>query len=131
MDALLELLPEIERLVSREALRFSAGYRTWRWSCKDLDAGIRNFATRLERSGIGPRDRLAPWSENRPQWAAVFWACLARDVEAVPFDFSPPRNDASRIVDQTRARLLIQAAGRLLLRSQIQTASRRVARQTA
>ena len=109
METLLELLPRIERLGSREALRFSNGYRTWHWSYVDLDAGIRRFVAFLDRSGIGAGDRLLLWSENRPEWVAVFWACLSRGVQLVPLDHQSSPEFVSRIAIQTNARLLVHS----------------------
>ena len=109
MKTLLELLPRIERLGSREALRFSNGYRTWTWSYLDLDAAIRRFAAHLGGLGVGPGDRLALWSENRPEWVAVFWACLARGVQVVPLDRQSSPAFVSRIVADTRSKLLVHS----------------------
>ena len=107
METLLDLLPRVERLGSREALRFWNGYRTWRWSYADLDAGIRRFVAFLDRKGVASGDRLVLWSENRPEWVAIFWACLARGVQVVPLDHQSSADFVSRIVDQTGARLLV------------------------
>ena len=107
METLLDLLPRVERLGSREALRFWNGYRTWRWSYADLDAGIRRFVAFLDRNGVASGDRLVLWSENRPEWVAIFWACLARGVQVVPLDHQSSADFVSRIVDQTGARLLV------------------------
>lgn len=109
METLLDLLPRIERLGSREALRFWNGYRTWRWSYADLDAGIRRFVAFLDRSGVASGDRLVLWAENRPEWVAIFWACLARGVQVVPLDHQSSADFVSRIVDQTGARLLVHS----------------------
>ncbi len=109
METLLELLPRIERLGSREALRFWNGYRTWRWSYIDLDAGIRRFVAYLDRHGIGSGDRLVLWADSRPEWVAVFWACLARGVQVVPLDYHSSPEFVNRIVMQTRARLLVHS----------------------
>ena len=107
MDTLLELLPRIERLGAREALRFWNGYRTWHWSYADLDAGIRRFVAYLDGHGIGSGDRLVLWSESRPEWVAVFWACLARGVQLVPLDHNSSSEFVARIVGQTSAKLLV------------------------
>ena len=109
METLLDLLPRIERLGSREALRFWNGYRTWRWSYSDLDVGIRRFVAFLDRSGIGAGDRLVLWSESRPEWVAVFWACLARGVQVVPLDHQSSPEFVRRIVVQSDARLLVHS----------------------
>ena len=107
METLLELLPRIERLGSREALRFWNGYRTRSWSYGELDAAIRRFAAFLDGRGIGSGDRLILWSENRPEWVAVFWACLARGVQLVPLDHQSTLEFVRRIAAQTDARLLV------------------------
>lgn len=109
METLLEILPRIERLGSREALRFWNGYRTWSWSYIDLDAGIRRFVAYLELHRIGLGDRLVLWSENRPEWVAVFWACLARGVQVVPLDHRSTPEFVHRIAVQTEARLLVHS----------------------
>ncbi len=111
MQTLLELLPQIERLGSREALRFWNGYRTWRWSYIDLDAGIRRFVAYLDRNGIGSGDRLVLWSDNRPEWVAIFWACLARGVQVVPLDHHSSSEFIDRIAFQTSAKLLVHSGG--------------------
>ncbi len=107
MDTLLDLLPRIERLGSREALRFWNGYRTWHWSYADLAAGIRRFVAHLDGLGIGSGDRLVLWSDSRPEWVAVFWACLARGVQVVPLDHHSSPVFVSRIAGQTSAKLLV------------------------
>lgn len=109
METLLEILPRIERLGSREALRFWNGYRTSSWSYSDLDAAIRRFVALLDRHGIGSGDRLVLWSENRPEWVAVFWACLARGVQLVPLDRQATLEFVQRIAVQTDARLLVHS----------------------
>ena len=109
METLLDLLPRIERLGSREALSFWNGYRTRRWSYSDLNAGIRRFAAFLDRNGIGSGDRLVLWSENRPEWVAVFWACLSRGVQLVPLDHQSSPEFVSRIAIETSARLLVHS----------------------
>ncbi len=109
METLLELLPRIESLGSREALRFWNGYRTRRWSYLDLDTGIRRFAAYLDHRGIRAGERLVLWSENRPEWVAVFWACLSRGVQIVPLDRSSSAKFVARIAVQTSARLLVHS----------------------
>lgn len=120
METLLELLPRIERLGSREALRFWNGYRTWRWSYTDLDAGIRRFVSYLDRLGVGPGDRVVLSSGSRPEWVAVFWACLARGVQVVPLDHHSSVEFVDRIVNQTSARLLVRSGGAGLSNSHVE-----------
>ncbi len=107
METLLELLPRIERLGPREAIRFSNGYRTWCWSYRDLDDAIRKLVAYLDHQGLRSGDRLVLWSGNRPEWVAVFWACIARGVQVVPLDRQSSPEFVRRIVAATHARLLV------------------------
>lgn len=107
METLLDLLPRIGHLGSREALRFSNGYRTWCWTYADLHAAIRRFVAYLDTRGLTAGDRLLLWSENRPEWIAVFWACLARRVEVVPLDSNSSARLVARIAGETDAKLLV------------------------
>ncbi len=110
METLLELLPRIRSFGSREAIRFSNGIRTWNWSYQDLGDGITRFAAYLDQQGFAPGDRLLLWSENRPEWIAVFWACLSRGVVVVPLDaHSTPRRVAG-IRAEAGTRLLVRGS---------------------
>ncbi len=109
METLLDLLPRIQRLGSREAVRFWNGYRTWHWSYNDLNAGIRRFVAYLDRHGIQSGNRLVLWADSRPEWVAVFWACLSRGVQVVPLDRQSSPDFVSRIISQTGAALLVHS----------------------
>src|SRR5215475_13730669 len=110
MQTLVELLPEIQRLGSREAVRTSNGFRTWVATYDDLygkiGAIIRHFDDRNIRKG----DRVLIWAENRLEWVAVFWACIVRGIEAVPVDvrFSPDL--VERIRKESKPTLVIDDA---------------------
>ena len=112
METLLELLPRIRALGSREAIRFSNGIRTWKWSYRDLDNGITRFAGYLDRQGFAPGDRLLLWSENRPEWIAVFWACLSRGVVVVPLDAHSTPHRVAGIRAEAGTRLLVRGSNR-------------------
>ncbi len=110
MNTLLELLPEMRRLQDREAIRFNNGFRTWTVSYRQLYRRIGGFAHHLDQRGIDKGDRLILWGENRPDWIAVFWACLARGVEVVPIDFHSSARLVERIQKEIRAKLLVHSA---------------------
>jgi acyl-CoA synthetase (AMP-forming)/AMP-acid ligase II len=95
VETMLELLPSIRSLGPREAIRFSDGIRTEIWASQDLDGTISRFAAYLTAKGLGPGARLLLWSENRPEWIAVFWACFSQGAVVVPVDASstPASND--------------------------------------
>src|ERR1051326_1427996 len=91
MQTLVELLQDIERLGTREAVRWSNSFRTWTATYRELYGKIGAVVDFFDRSSIRQGDRVLIWGENRLEWMAVFWACIARGLEAVPVDyrFSP------------------------------------------
>src|SRR5262249_33611522 len=91
MQTLVELLPEIKRLGNREAVRWSNGFRTWVASYSDLYRTIATVVEYFDQVKIRKGNRVLIWADNRIEWVAVFWACIARGIEAVPVDirFSP------------------------------------------
>jgi long-chain acyl-CoA synthetase len=91
----------------REALRSHNGYRTRKLSYRDLLRHSGAFARFLDERGLHKGDRLILWAENRPEWAAVFWACVARGVEVVPIDFRSSPQLVARIQREVGAKLLV------------------------
>jgi long-chain acyl-CoA synthetase len=110
MHTLVELLPEIQRLGSREAVRTSNGFRTWFATYGDLYGKIGAIVRHFDDRNIGKGDRVLIWAENRMEWAAVFWACIVRGIEAIPVDvrFSPDL--VARIRAESKPRLVIDDA---------------------
>ena len=107
MQTLAEFLPLFRTLGDREALRFHNGYRTWRASYRDLEARIGAVVACLDSNGISKGERVLLWGENRLEWTAVFWACVARGVQVVPIDFHSSARFLARVQQQVRGRLLI------------------------
>jgi long-chain acyl-CoA synthetase len=107
MRTLVELLERMERLGDREALRYSNGYRTWRYSYREVLEGAARFAGLLEERGIGPGSRILLWGENRPEWLYCFWGAVARGVILVPLDFHFSANLAARIHAEASAALTV------------------------
>ena len=98
MRTLVDLLPEIKRLGNREAARSSNGFRTWVASYADLYGKIGAVVRFFDERRIHKGQRLLLCAENRMEWLAVFWACVARGIEIVPVDvrFSPDLVDRIR-----------------------------------
>ncbi len=107
MQTLLEVLAEIRRLDSREALRFYNGFRTWKLTYRDLYGQIGAFVGYLDRAELQKNDRVVIWSENRPEWVSVFWACVARGVHVVPVDYHSSVDLVQRIHAEVQARLIV------------------------
>jgi long-chain acyl-CoA synthetase len=106
MQTLTDLLPEIERLGSREAVRWSNGYRTWKATYSELWAAIGAVVRHFDESGIVKGDRVLIWAENRMEWLAVFWACVARGIVAVPVDYGFSPDFVGRIRAEANARVV-------------------------
>ena len=66
METLLDLLPRIASLDDREAFRFWNGFRTWKWSYRDLYYRIARFVSYFDSRGIGKGDRVLVWAEACP-----------------------------------------------------------------
>src|SRR5207244_5436834 len=110
MQTLTDMLPDIRRLGKREAVRWSNGFRTWIANYTELYGRIGAAVEYFDQRGVGKGDRVLIWAENRLEWVAVFWACVARGIEAVPVDyrFSPELVD--RIRNESRPKLVLDNA---------------------
>ncbi len=104
---LLDFLPRLQQLDSREAVRFDNGIRTWVFSYRDLYRQIAGFSQGLADRGLSKGDRLLLWCENRPEWLIAFWGSLARGLQVVPVDYRSSPHLAARIQQEVQARLLV------------------------
>lgn len=107
MRTLQDLLPEIERLGDREAIIHASGFRTTRWTYRDLFRHIQGVMAHFDERGLEPGDRILLWGENRPEWLATFWAAVARGVTVVPMDFRSSASLVSRVQNEVDAKLLV------------------------
>jgi long-chain acyl-CoA synthetase len=107
MQTLQDLLPEIERLSTHEAIRWTNGFRTSVASYADLYGRVGAVTEYFQESGIQRGDRVLIWAENRMEWAAVFWGCVASGVVAVPVDFRFSKDLVQRIESESRSKLTI------------------------
>jgi len=110
MQTLVELLRDIKLLCNREAVRWSNGLRTWTATYSDLYGKVGAVTRYFDQLGLKKGDRVLISGENRLEWIAVFWACIARGIEAVPVDyrFSPALVD--RIRNECHPKLVIDNA---------------------
>ena len=82
---------------NREAVRWTNGFRTVVSSYADIYRTIGSVTAYFQQHGIRKSDRVLIWADNRMEWVAVFWACIARGAEAVPIDFRFSRDLVERI----------------------------------
>lgn len=87
---------------------YADGLRTRRMSYAELARLAWQAGAWMQSQGIQPGDRIVLWGTNSGEWAAVFWACLATGIVAVPLDAQSSQEWANRIVEETGAKLLWQ-----------------------
>jgi long-chain acyl-CoA synthetase len=77
-----------------------------RWtdlSYKEVLAQVREASLGLQELGVQRGDRVAILSENRPEWAAADYACLAAGCADVPIYPTLPANQAAYILRDSGA----------------------------
>ncbi|HXG65521.1 MAG TPA: long-chain fatty acid--CoA ligase [Blastocatellia bacterium] len=74
----------VERFHGAELLRFKAGERWESLSFAEVAHRVRNLALGLYDAGIRSGDKIALWSENRPEWNLADLAALAIGAVDVP-----------------------------------------------
>ncbi|HWR36727.1 MAG TPA: AMP-binding protein [Clostridia bacterium] len=106
-DSLLSIIDRFHRLGAERAYVYRRGYRTVRWSYRDVANAAHQFARELESRDIGKGDRVFLWGENCAEWVAVFFGCVLRGAVVVPMDRVAAPSFAFSVVDQVSARLLV------------------------
>src|SRR5271169_4186884 len=83
------------------------GYRTERWSYRQVAETAFRFARELEQRAIGKGDRVLLWGPNSAEWVAAFFGCALRGAIVVPIDQAGAADFAQRVYQQVDARLLV------------------------
>ena len=81
------------------------GYRTERWSYRDVALCALQTARELEARNISKGDRVLLWAPNSAEWIAAFFACTLASAIAVPMDDRAVPAFAQRVATQVNARL--------------------------
>ncbi|HEX5581217.1 MAG TPA: AMP-binding protein, partial [Gemmatimonadaceae bacterium] len=74
----------VEKFDKPDALQVKVGGEFRPIAHRTVAERVRRVALGLRELGIGPGDRVALLSENRPEWAIVDFACLTAGVTDVP-----------------------------------------------
>src|SRR5215470_9702463 len=74
----------VSRLRDRECLRFKTAGQWQSLTFGDAGRRTREMALGLDHVGISRGDRVAIWSENRPEWTLADLACLSVGAVDVP-----------------------------------------------
>ncbi len=83
------------------------GYRTVRWSYRQVAETTFRFARELEKRGIGKGERVLLWGPNSAAWVAAFFGCALRGVIVVPIDETGAADFTQRVYQQVDGRLLV------------------------
>ena len=102
-----DYLAEFERLGPEQAYAEQIGYRTLRWTYREVAQTAYRFARELNARGIRKGDRVLLWGPNSAVWVCVFFACANRGVIVVPIDDAGSPDFALRVFNQVSARLLV------------------------
>jgi long-chain acyl-CoA synthetase len=83
------------------------GYRTVRWTYRQVAETAFQFARELGKRGIGKGDRVFIWGPNSAEWVAAFFGCALRGAIVVPMDDAATHDFALRVYQQVSAKLLV------------------------
>ncbi len=106
-SSLLKYLEAFHRLGAETAYVQRNGYRSIRWSYRDVSVAAGQFARELDARGIGEGDRVVIWGRNCAEWVAAFIGCVWRGAVAVPMDLIASPDFAMRVFDQVEAALWV------------------------
>jgi long-chain acyl-CoA synthetase len=95
------------RYGDRPALLIKPGFRTRIWTYRDLVELAPRVARVLDEQGLERGDRVLIWGVNRPEWAIGFFGALFAGLVLVPLDVRSQPDFVAKIVQRTRARLVL------------------------
>ncbi len=92
----------------RSAAALVFGTRLWTWA--ELDAEVVAWTARLAALGVGPRDRVALLSHNRPEFVFAFHAALRLGAALVPLNARLAAPELATLVQRAVPRCLLAEA---------------------
>ena len=96
----------VDRYRESEFLRFKSG-DAWRsLTYGEVARRVRELALGLHSLGLSPSDRVAIWSENRPEWNLADLATLAISAVDVPIYATQARSQVEYILADSAARAI-------------------------
>jgi long-chain acyl-CoA synthetase len=106
-QSLAEYLPVLLSRRNEVAYVERKGYRSVRWSYREVLSMAFRFARELELRGIRKGERVVLWAPNSAEWVGVFLGCCLGGVVLVPLDQIATAEFAWRVHQQVGARLLV------------------------
>jgi long-chain acyl-CoA synthetase len=102
-----QLIDQVSRdHAGRDAILYRSGKQRefTRWTFARYGEECRRIARGLLAAGLVKGDRVVLWSENRPEWMAVWMGTLIAGICIVPVDFLGSEQECLNIIQITRAR---------------------------
>jgi long-chain acyl-CoA synthetase len=98
-----------ERWPERVAVRYRAGRNAEfdEWTYARLFDAAEDFARALRGAGLANDDRVALWSENRPEWCAAWLGAVRAGCTVVPMDASLSEEDVAGILGKAEPGALV------------------------
>jgi len=94
----------VDRYRESEFLRFKSGDGWRSLTYGEVARRVRELALGLHSLGLSPSDRVAIWSENRPEWNLADLATLAISAVDVPIYATQARSQVEYILADSAAR---------------------------
>ncbi|HTE88775.1 MAG TPA: AMP-binding protein [Terriglobales bacterium] len=105
--SLLEYFDNFLRLGRESAYIQRRGYRSVRWTYRQVAETAFQFARELAKRGIGKGDPVLLWGPNSAEWVASFFGCVLCGAIVVPMDDAAAPDFALRVYQQVNAKLLV------------------------
>src|SRR5438034_4035841 len=83
------------------------GYRTARWTYRQIAELAFRCARELANRGIVKGERVLIWGPNSAEWVAAFFGCALRRVIVVPMDDAAAPEFALRVAQKVSTKLLV------------------------
>ena len=92
----------------KEALAYKNGYRTFRYSYKQLSKRVKQAATWFRLQGLKEGDRVMIWGPNLPEWGIAYLGAIYADLVVVPADLLSTHDAVERIAKRADVSLVLQ-----------------------
>jgi len=104
-----QLLEYLDRAAHLDAefIVYDDGYRGRTYRYAEIASMADALRARLRAHGIRKGDAALLWSESRPGWVAVLWACLADGIVLVPVDPQSSPALLHRIEAKSRPKIIL------------------------
>jgi len=108
MTGLQEIIKSFRKDKTKEAITYIKGFKPQRINYALLYRKICDVLYYLRKKGIKPGDKIAIWSENRPEWVYLLFAAIAHGVIVVPLDAKASFEFAKKISSLTKCKLFFK-----------------------